>query len=66
MGGVRSRLKSSYDDIISTVDDFFDQLGPSTITPMEQVYRPQGRILKKKKLHLVTFHESILTYERFD
>ena len=29
--------KVSYDNIISTVDDFLDQRDPSTATPMEEV-----------------------------
>ena len=28
-------LKSAYDDVISTTDDFFDQWDLSTATPME-------------------------------
>ena len=32
MGG----LKSSYDYVISAVDKFFHQQGPSTVTPMEE------------------------------
>ena len=30
-------LKSSYDDIISVVDDFFDQWDPSTATQIEEI-----------------------------
>ena len=37
---VDSRLKSSYDDVISVVDDFFDQWDPSTATSMEEVHGP--------------------------
>ena len=33
-------LKSSCDDVISAVDDFFDQWDPSTAMRMEEVYRP--------------------------
>ena len=32
-------LKSSYDDVISAVDDFFDQWDPSSATQLEEVYR---------------------------
>ena len=32
-----ARLKSSYDDIISAIDDFFDQWDQSTATPIEKV-----------------------------
>ena len=37
-------LKSSYDDAISTVDDFLDQWDPNTATPMEEVCRPQREL----------------------
>ena len=35
-------LKSSYDDVISSIDDFFDQQYPITPKPMEEVYGLQG------------------------
>ena len=31
-------MKNSYDDVISTVDDIFDQRDSSTATLMEKVY----------------------------
>ena len=34
-------LKSSYEDAISAVDDFFYQWDPNTATLMEEVYRQQ-------------------------
>ena len=43
-GDFKCGLKNSYDDIISAVDDFFDQWGPSTATPIEEVCKPQGRL----------------------
>ena len=44
----KSGLKSSYDDIISAVDDIFDQWYPSTSTLMEEVYEAQeGRNVEK-------------------
>ena len=52
-------LKSSYDDIISVVGDFFNQWDTNTATPMEEVYEQQWGLLKNKP-HLVVFHESIL------
>ena len=33
----KGALKSSYDNVISAVEDFFNQWGPSTETPMEEV-----------------------------
>ena len=39
MHGCKSELKSSYDDVISAVDEFFDQWDPSTATPMKEVHR---------------------------
>ena len=35
-------LKSSYDEVISAVDDFFDQWDPRTMTPIEEVCGLQG------------------------
>ena len=35
-------LKSSYDEVISSVDNFFDQWDPSTATLMEEVPGPPG------------------------
>ena len=37
-------LKSSYNNVIFTADDFFDQWDPSTATLMEEVCRLQGRL----------------------
>ena len=37
-------LKTSYDDVISAVDDFFEQWNPSTATPIEEECVPQGAI----------------------
>ena len=48
-------LKSSYNDVISPVDFFFNQWDPSTAILMEEVSRLQERL--KNKPHLVTFHE---------
>ena len=56
----KGRLKNSYYDIISAVDNFFDQWNPSTSTPMLEVCGLQGRLMLKNKPHLVTFYESIL------
>ena len=42
-----SGLKSSFDDIISAVDDFFDQWDPSTVTLMEEIYVLHGAICWK-------------------
>ena len=42
----KDELKSLYDDIISVVDDVFDQWDPSTATLEEA--------------HLIPFHESIM------
>ena len=37
-GGERIRkLVSSYDDVISTVEEFFDQRDPSNTSPMKEV-----------------------------
>ena len=33
----KSKLESTYDDITSTDEDFFDQWDPSTATLMEEV-----------------------------
>ena len=35
-------LKSTYNDVISSVEDFFDQLDPSTATQMEEACGLQG------------------------
>ena len=35
-------LKRYYDDIISTIDYFFDKWDPSPATQMEEVCGPQG------------------------
>ncbi len=37
-------LKSSYEEIISAVDDFFDQWDPNTVTLMQEVCEPQGKV----------------------
>ena len=42
-----NRLKSSYDDVISAVDDFFDQWDPSIVTLMEEVCGLQGNNIEK-------------------
>ena len=39
--------KISYNDIISAVDDFFDERDPSTATLMEEVCGLQGRLCWK-------------------
>ena len=57
-------LKGSYEDIISAVDDFFDQWDPSTATLMEEA-GTVSRTMLKNKPHLITFNESILAYELF-
>ena len=41
------RLKSSYDDFISVVDNFFDQRDPSTATPAEDVCGLKEGLFKK-------------------
>ena len=41
------RLKRSYDDIISAVDDSLDQWDLSIATQMEEVYAPQRRLFWK-------------------
>ena len=38
--------KSSYNDSIYVVDDFFDQWDPSTVTPMEEKHEFQWRLEK--------------------
>ena len=35
-------MKSSYNDIISSADDFFDKWDPNTTTPKEVLSRLQG------------------------
>ena len=37
---LQGELKSLYDDIISAVDDFFDQWDLSTATPMKEECEP--------------------------
>ena len=37
-------LKSSYDDVIFTVDNFFEQWDPSTAALMEEVSGSQRRL----------------------
>ena len=46
----KSGLKSSYDDIISAVDDFFGQWDPNTATLTEELCGLQGGILKNKPI----------------
>ena len=47
-----SGLKSSYNEVISAVDDFFfDQCDPSTATLMEEVCDLQG--IQCKKINLI-------------
>ena len=41
------RLKSSYNDVISSVDDILDQLDPSTATPIKELYDFKGGYIKK-------------------
>ena len=53
-------LKSSYDDVTTTVDDVFEQWIPSTATPTEETCGLQKETMFKNKPHLVTFHETIL------
>ena len=37
-------LKSTYDDVISAVDNYFDQWDPSTATPIVEVCRLLGEL----------------------
>ena len=52
-------LKSSYYDVISAVDDSFDQWDPSIAAPIEKMCECKEDIVENKP-HLVSFHESIL------
>ena len=45
-----SKLKSSYDDIISTVDDFLDQQNPRIATLMEEICGTQCGLYQKINL----------------
>ena len=40
-------MKILYDDIISTVDDFFEKWDPSTATLIEKMCRPQKDYVEK-------------------
>ena len=52
--------KSSYDNVIFAVDDFFDQWDPSRADPMgKKAWTARGTLLENEP-HLVTFYESIL------
>ena len=53
-------LKSLYNDDIFAVDDFWGQWDRNTATPMKKCVYHKERQCWKNKLHLVTFHESIL------
>ena len=60
------RLKSSYDDLISPVEDFFDQWAKNTVTSMEEMCRLQGGLCWE--INLIWFHSnkvSWLAYELF-
>ena len=52
-------LKSSYDDVISTVDNIFNQWDSNTATYEKSVWTTKGTMLKNKP-HLATFWDSIL------
>ena len=59
----KSGLKSLSAYVILAVDDFFDQWDPSIATPMEEMYKAQGKLLKNKPL--ITFHECVLVRLNF-
>ena len=52
--------KVSFDDVISAVDDFFEQCNPSTAKPVGEVYGLQGGLCIKKN----SFYESILVSQK--
>ena len=43
------KMKSSFDNHITAIDDFFDQWDPSTVTSIEEVCGPQGGLCWKIK-----------------
>ena len=57
VGGKVHKLKNSY-DIISAVDNIYDQWDPCTVILMEEVCGLLGHL--KNKPHLITFHGIIL------
>ena len=57
---MKSELKSSLANIISAVDEFFEQWDPSTGTQMEEVCGLQKGTMMKNKPHLVGWLVSLL------
>ena len=58
------RLKNSYDDIISTVDDFLDQWDPSIAAPIEEVCGAQGRLCWK--INLIWSHSMRVSWSVYE
>ena len=52
-------LKSSYDHVISAVDDFVLPMGSKYCNTNKKMWTARGT-MSKNEPHLVTYHESIL------
>ena len=59
-----SGLKSSYADIISAIDDFFDKWDPSTVTLIKEMCGLHGGLCLK--INLIQSHSMIVSYSAYE
>ena len=59
-----TRLKSSYDGVIATINDFSDQWAPSTAAPMEKLCEPQEGL--GWKINLIWSHSMWISWSAYE